>query len=250
MPSINNAFSIVAIACSTVFVSQANAALLGASCFQPGNDCPVELALSTSSAQFTVDGDGSGGTLVLLGTAGNATLTADAVLDGVALTSLLVQPGPLSLNNDFSFSVKVDGNGDYEGLGSFSLNGRINGGFNPGLVSSGYSPFNPVIAANGTVLDGVLMSGDLSDSGSVVTGNILRFDFLMDLDASSVFSLAEYGSIGQGNITLTTDVTNSANTWNTNWSGSNVTFGTAVPVPAAAWLFASALLGMVGLRRR
>lgn len=39
-----------------------------------------------------------------------------------------------------------------------------------------------------------------------------------------------------------------------NWDGSNatLTYGTAstIPVPAAAWLFGSAMLGMVGVARR
>ncbi|MEE8059149.1 MAG: VPLPA-CTERM sorting domain-containing protein [Pseudomonadales bacterium] len=255
MQSLKYVVSVFVFASAMLITSLASAALIGPSCFQPGNQCAVKVALSVSSAAFTVDDDGAGGTLDIRGTADDATLT-DAVVQNPDIdhTSVIVDPGPVSGNDAFSFTVKIDGGGNYEGSGDFSLSGRINGPFNAGLLRLlPLPPFDPIIAANGTELDGKLMFGGLTDAGTLVTGNILRLDFLMDLDPGSVFMVAGYGTNGQGNIVLTGLSVDQSTIWTTSWAANPTpaTFNASVvPLPAAGWFFVTAVLGMAGVRRQ
>ncbi|NOX09136.1 MAG: hypothetical protein GXP22_06565 [Gammaproteobacteria bacterium] len=191
------------------------------------------------------------------GTAGNTSFLPDQLspwpdasdMTGIAAgtnpdTSILVSPATGPGNDDFSMTMSVDSSGNLLG-GSMSLNGKVAQYF------GGFSNTNPLFqtpglytatAANGTVLDGALISGS---SITAMGFDGTTIDFRAIIDSASLLSLAGYGSTAEGILSLS-GITSSTNTvkWDESWTVSSATLDVAVPVPAAFWLFLSGIIAL------
>jgi hypothetical protein len=93
----------------------------------------------------------------------------------------------------------------------------------------------------------------------VTFGNNLQFHVVLDGVAGNTFTLALLGSDGSTSLVTsdangfatTIDVKAAGITINNNAGGQiTATDVTPTPIPAAAWLFGSGLMGLVGIRRR
>ena len=124
--------------------------------------------------------------------------------------------------------------------GTFDIDASI---FGDGTLNSGSFVIGGTIASLG-FNSNILLTGDLTVLG-FGAGDTL--EFLFDVTGGDAAGL--YGSSGGiilGNSGFGGDWTSDFNTSFTSVSDT----GTLVPVPAAAWLFGSGLLGLVGFARR
>jgi hypothetical protein len=136
----------------------------------------------------------------------------------------------------------VGGGGAIVG-GTFNLNAEIDAGGNllGGIIIIG----GTVGAAN----SGTLLTGNLTDIGfSEVVGVSDPLEFLFEVTGGDL--AGAYGGTG-GTILTGTDFAGwLGNFANAPFSGASDTFTVSpVPVPAAVWLFGSALLGLAGFGR-
>ena len=128
--------------------------------------------------------------------------------------------------NSFSLTAMIDGSGSLSS-GSISITGSI----------------TSLSATSGTLLTGTLTDIGFPDAG----GNPL--EFLFDVTGGDLASL--YGGLGGVILSgsgLPISSTPWANDFSNNGRGLSDTFS-VVPVPAAVWLFGSALLGLAGFGR-
>lgn len=146
----------------------------------------------------------------------------------------------------FATTLDDDGIGAAEGIagGLFSLNATID---QSGSLSGG------TIAIAGTVANlgftsGTLLTGNLTDIGFADTGGD-PLEFLFSITGGDLAGL--YGGTG-GVILSNTSFTSWLNSFqNAPFAGVSDTFAVSpIPVPAAVWLFGSALLGLAGYGRR
>ncbi len=134
--------------------------------------------------------------------------------------------------------------------GNFSLNAVLDGS---GVFQSG------TLVATGTTTDpgfpgATLLTANLTDFGFAGSGGAGIFEFTMDLTGGD---MAAYGASG-GVIASTFNLSPAAGgNWDSmldfqqNFSATvNADAFAPVPVPAAVWLFGSALLGVIGFGRR
>ena len=126
--------------------------------------------------------------------------------------------------------------------GSFDLNATIDAA---GILSGGTISIGGTIAGIGAI-SGILLTGELTDVGFSDTGGD-PLEFLFDVTGGDLSSL--YG--GTGGIILTSSgFQNWVDFQNFAFSGVSDTFAVSpIPVPAAVWLFGSALLGLAGFGR-
>lgn len=84
------------------------------------------------------------------------------------------------------------------------------------------------------------------------TGSISSIELPLDAILDSGAQQAGLGGLSElfGTVTHSTSLTAQNTTWDFGNNGGGFTPPSNVPVPAAAWMFASGLLGMMGLRRR
>jgi len=231
------------------FTNSANAALLGTVCTFAGG-CGPDFAILGASADYVYNG--SVGTLTISGTTGNAsflpgqlepwpdaTETMGALAGKDPDISINVLAATALGNDNFSLTMTVDGAGSLLG-GSMTMNGKVAQFFsslnntNPAFQTPGLYTAK---SANGTALDGALISGSTITSMGF---NASTIDFYAALDPGSVLSVAGFGTTGSGIIGLT-NISGSGNIdWGTNWTAT-ASLDVVVPLPAALWLFLSGI---------
>jgi hypothetical protein len=146
----------------------------------------------------------------------------------------------------FAISLDDDGVGLPEPIagGSFDLTATID---DSGNLSAGSFSIGGTVASIGAN-SGTLLTGGLTDIGFNDAGGGDPLEFLFSVTGGDLAGL--YG--GTGGIILTgTGFTSWATSFqNADFAGMSDTFTVSpVPVPAAVWLFGSALLGLAGFGR-
>jgi len=186
-------------------------------------------------------------------------LAASSQSQAALLGVNLQQPDILSSFIDFNYDATTDsltGTGFALQLANGGLNSIVNGSFNlsatvddTGALSGGTVSITGTIGSLG-FSTGTLLTGNLTGFGFDATGGAL--DFLFTVTGGEAATL--YGANGGiiiGDSGFSGDFVSN---WNN--TGGHPTFGAgqadvgAVPVPAAAWLFGSGLLGLAGAARR
>ncbi len=160
-------------------------------------------------------------------------------------------PGP----TDYLLTANFDASGMFTG-GSVSILGYVTP-FNSSNVNDGITP--PAGWANtGTVLTGTLTDfGFLGDATAAAGTDLLRMDFRMTPTGGDLYTLGYTnggGVIASGNVGGGPGApwTNSAfqQDFATCATCGTATVDTFVPVPAAAWLFMSGLIGLGSVAKR
>jgi hypothetical protein len=223
----------------------------------------------------TWNGDGSGSLVLSLINDTDTTDTSFAIDLGASLTTgAFFDPGVAAqvvLNNNADLNTFLAG---ATGTVRWDITGIINDG-NTGELGilqtydgKGYANVDPSTVENGMTLQGAWMDSMLSQSGG--STDHIGFDDAYapgahgDPNTHAKGRAGEYVSEGLLGETLdfvaflTGDGAHGEfvdfNDFTLTWAGGNatLTYGQAsvVPVPAAAWLFGSAMLGMVGVARR
>lgn len=237
----------LALALGVCSAAPAHAALLGTCTFSGG--CGPDFAILDAAVSYSYDG--SIGTLTVDGTAGNSSFLdgqlspwpdESEVIGALAGkdpdVSINVLPATAG-NDDFLLTMTVDGSGNLIG-GSMTMNGKVAQFFsslnntNPDFQTAG---LYTATSANGTLLDGALISGSsITDMGF---GNT-ALDFRATLDPASLLTVAGFGDRASGVLSLNGISTASGNIeWDTGWTAASATLDVVVPVPAALWLFLS-----------
>ena len=231
--------SMVALLTLAGWVNTSNAALIGVCTFAGG--CGPDFNVSTGlSVDYTYNSGSDVGVLSITSTVSDASFL-DGQLDpswAFGNTSLSVIP-VAGGNDNFTLSFDVDGSGNLLGTSNITMNGRVVA-FSGGLQTA--SSFN------GTSLDGNLITG-----GSInqIGWNNSAIDFTGNIEAASLLNIAGFGTNMAGLLTLDSAMSSSTGNveWDENWT-SGGTLDVVVPVPAAAWLFASGLLTLLTTSRR
>ncbi len=199
---------------------------------------------------------------------GASLLIAALVLgtSGVAQASLLnLTPGSPDISSNFinvsydagteslvadGFATELDGGVPGIAGGSFNLSAMIDASGN--LGGGGTITIGGTLAGLGHT-SGTLLTGTLTDIGfaSEASESGSTLEFLFNVTGGDLQSV--YG--GTGGVILSTTGFNKTNSWsidfaNGAFAGLSDTFGVSpVPVPAAVWLFGSALIGLAGFGR-
>lgn len=237
----------------------ANAALIGV--------VPSYPDITTNSTDITYSFVTSvGGTMTI-----NGRLTADQVSQTIKLSAADVGNvrmicasnvvasacNPAVSLTSYSLIANFDANGTFTG-GTLSVGGYVNGVYN----YTGYQP-QAGLANSGTLLTATLSAMGFNGSAGTAAYDHLALDFTLtntNGDLSHVVSGFAGGLIWHGDVN-----TAGVATYGGNWdlqatpfkksfsctgSACNSTLDTYVPVPAAVWLFGSALTGLFGFATR
>ena len=150
----------------------------------------------------------------------------------------------------FSLYVDLDGSGNVQS-GSFRVDGFVRStAFVPPFTACTSAPYCEVY--DGSDVSGGLLSGNLTDFGwSLNTGSNGLIEFRFDNAGGLIGSQGLGFNAGGMILTVSSStLTNfGAQALTTSWTGTG--FGDVfVPVPAAAWLFGSGLLALLGAARR
>jgi len=243
--------SMVALLTLTGWINTSNAALVGACTLQQG--CGPDFAITGMGAiNYTYNAGTDTGVLNINGTVGNASFLAGQ-LDNTwentlyaggpnagnpyGRTSLMVLGGTNSSagNDDFALNITVDGTGALISS-SVTMNGAV-GVFDGGFVKA--------ISASGLTLDGnLILDGSITQLGWSGT----TIDFLGSIGGSSLLA-TDYGT-SLGGVLGLSNMDIGAVQWDQSWSAQSATLDVVVPVPAAAWLFASGLIALFATSRR
>jgi hypothetical protein len=142
-------------------------------------------------------------------------------------------------------------NGTYDLVATFDTSGNFTGGT---LAVLGSSATDPTWGGPN------IISADLVEFGFSGVGTAGTFEFALD---NITGDMSAWGTTGGGVIVSALGMTGAgiSGLWDplnntdmsffpNNFSGTAFTIDTFVPVPAAAWLFGSALLGLFGVSRR
>jgi len=134
------------------------------------------------------------------------------ITDGVAFSGPLESDGFIGLPS-------IQNNGWVQGQGVVSINGESN---NFMFINQGYAAYYPFVPT------GLVTNYLISVPPSILTDHqFVSYGYIPYIQAATSFG--------------------SPSPFPTNWSVTDVT---TVPVPAAAWLFGSALAGLIGFNRR
>lgn len=180
--------------------------------------------------------------------------------------SSLAQAAPLNLllnpePDIFSSFITVDYNAGADSLIASGFAQQLNSGglFN---IAGGSFDLNASIADDGSLAGGALAIGGTVaglgfNSGTLLTGTLSAFgfnqandplEFLFDVTGGDAASL--YGDLGGIILSNAGFPGNWARDFSSGPFQSFSDVGTLVPVPAAVWLFGSALLGLLGFNAR
>lgn len=175
-------------------------------------------------------------------------------------STITLSPNPAGAPAGSSFVVTVDGAGFTEGAG-----GTVGGGllisWDPNIIE--LQPIAPLTAPYGGGLDTSLFNGDQFFALPPVLDNdvgTLEFSttsFFGDPSATPSIAALTFNALLPGTFDALIDVS-VFDVWadlDSNFITTPVSVGTtivvsAIPVPAAVWLFGSGLLGLVGIARR
>lgn len=220
-----------------------------------------DFTVNTLTSTFTFDGDG--GELTIVGLVGGYTETAGGTSDinnNTVRNQVTSLDGGANLPEVFDLTVDLDGSGNILS-GSFVLDGVVTflggAGFPAALNLNGvdYNGFNHS--------SGHLLSGDLSAIGwadkAGSSGAVIEFLFNGAGGLIAEGPLAENTGTPYSGGGMILDITSTSLSneqfengafLTQSWNGTLGTGNVFVPVPAAVWLFGSALLALVGVRSR
>lgn len=168
---------------------------------------------------------------------------------------------------DYSYTFNADTSSLAGQTGYIEL--QYNPGIAPGASSATVSNFTSditlfgIAATNGDVTGQLPSSVIINNTAGwndyyqqVTFGSNLQFALNLSGAAGNTFALSFYGGENGTTPLLTNDMTNGfATTIDVNTNGAVVTNNSgqvsvaATPIPAAAWLFGSGLMGLAGIRR-
>ena len=203
-----------------------------------------DFVVGSVSYGYVYDGGSETGVLTITGTP--SAYTEDP--NGSVLSAQVT-------GGSFSLSATLDKNGVLQTGGSFTLDGVVRYPFPTALYDSANHPTNNLLQGN---LSQVGWVGNTTDSGGFIEFTYNNADgYIANAAAatSGTTTLLDLGAVtftggGMKLIVNSSDLgTGNFGAWDTTWNGTGVA-NVWVPVPAAAWLFGSALLGLFGLRRR
>ena len=187
----------------------------------------------------------------------------------LALVGLLLLTNTVSAAVTYQFGIKVDDISDYEAFAVGDIRCNDAGGNTTYTVDDGYgcqaAGFQLVDIEPSEVetfqpgIDSVLLTVDATNGGEAFAGTI-RFTLVDpqsyipvsgDLKAGTGERFGDFlfADLGGGVYEGSFNTCTFEGTTCKGISNVEITF-TTVPVPAAAWLFGSALLGLAGLRRK
>lgn len=151
--------------------------------------------------------------------------------------------------NGYNAGYSASGTFTYDdSFGIVAAEGVANGDFNNGLESLTISFFddtNALLNTFNTVVAGVINYDYLTFQFNTATQQFTN-NFDMGQDSGEIFEYYIAGAIGGQSWLVESD---SLDDLNTIVNGTTINVS-AVPVPAAVWLFGSGLLGLMGVNRR
>ncbi len=240
-----------------------------------GFNCSPDCAFDFSSLNGTVgySVSGSTGTLTYTGTSGNVVLPDEAVAAGTPGTgepdgqfgysvSPFFSPPFTNIGDPFSITIEFDTSllaGAFGGFQANAANSDVD--INGAVLQDG--SLAPVVTAapDNTQLTGDLLTSDIFEFGYLddeieagSSGSTLIIDFFGNIDAGNtlISGVMPGDSFSQGqlniNIANIAGYNRNQGWWEQNWSGT-ANVNVVVPVPAAFWLFASAIAAVFGARR-
>lgn len=249
---------ILAIATAFALTAKADLVYPQGNVCESGNvlTCTGDLASLDGDITYTWDSVNQRGHFEFLGSVGNAQFRADQVItnQGGSFDPYSAGLPVISYGGTverFEFDFFLDAAGEYVAGGTVEVDGFI---MADSIVGTG-----PIAAEwNGVTLDGELISGSIYDAGGDWSGSTIAFDFVHVFPGViSLFSTAAGvdDSLGLGSVACSR-VTfgdggdcSDGNVFGRSWTAFDATANVYVPVPAAVWLFASALAGLGALRR-
>ncbi|MGC1456622.1 MAG: NF038129 family PEP-CTERM protein [Nitrospirota bacterium] len=166
---------------------------------------------------------------------------------------------------DYSYNFDVNTSSISGQTGYLEL--QFNPGLNPGVASAVISNFTSDAALGASILTGDV-TGALPGAVTInnttgwndyfqalTFGNGAHFTLNLAGSADNSFGLSFYGADGVTSL-LTSDPSGFATTIDMNANGAAINSNSsqvtvaATPIPAAAWLFGSGVMGLAGIRRR
>ena len=234
--------SMIALLTLAGWINTSNAALIGVCTFASG--CGPDFNVSTSlSVNYTYNTGSDTGSLSITSAVQDASFL-DGQLDptwayGNTSLNVIATAGG---NDNFTLNFSVDGSGNLLGSSDITMNGRVVA-FDGGLkVAKSF---------NGTSLDGNLITGGSIDQ---IGWNNTALDFIGSMNNSSLLAIAGFGGASNsvsGLLSMGSTISSSTGNieWDENWTAGG-TLDVVVPVPAAAWLFASGLIALLSVSRR
>jgi len=231
-------FLVIALLTLAGWTSSSHAALLGVCTFSAG--CGPDFNVSSGlSVDYTYNTGSNVGVLSVTSTVIDASFNAGqldpAWTYGNTSLNVIATAGG---NDNFALNFDVDSSGNLLGNSNITMNGRVVA-FDLGLhVAKSY---------NGTAIDGNLITG-----GSItqIGWNANTLDFIGNIDGSSLLTAAGFGNGVSGVLSMSGTISNGGTIrWDQSWTAAG-TLDVVVPVPAAAWLFASGLITLFSVSRR
>ncbi len=131
------------------------------------------------------------------------------------------------------------------------MHGTLGGGFDVrwdptalgflGLTSAGLG--DPAFRRDPDILNGLLESWAVADFSGIISGQVgsMQFEVLPSMGLSTIIAVAPTNGIGGPWVSLVESITILHPDYN------SIELTRVIPVPAAAWLFGSALIGLIGL---
>jgi hypothetical protein len=150
-----------------------------------------------------------------------------------------------NMANNANFNLKYSGSWYYDARFYVDENGK----FNSGITNEDDVAIYGEITFGNTTYSGKLLTGEVLAFGFDGAGSTTRFDYIFEISGGQLADL--FGGIGKIAGSKVNPETSTFANWTDSHSGTNPKIDTfATPIPAAAWLLGTGLIGLVGIRRR